>query len=252
MVMRDVEQAGQGVSRAMTTDTASPRRRVLREEIKEHLIDAILSGRLKPGDRIIETRVAQEHGVSQAPVREALRDLELLGFVVSLPFRGTQVRQISASDLVQIYPIRAALEGVAGRAAATLIDDPTLEQLDGLLAEMYAACEQNDSRAHVEADVAFHRKIMEASGNRLILQYWESMQLEITTFLTMVLARRSLYELAERHVVLLAALRSRDPVLVETAMRRHIEEPGEWVLSQEQGQDGEGQPLGEELGSSLR
>jgi DNA-binding FadR family transcriptional regulator len=102
---------------------------------------------------------------------------------------------------------------------------------------MYSASECGDSRAHVEADVAFHRTIIEASGNRLIVQFWESMRLEITTFLTMAMARRSLHELAERHVVLLAALRSRDPILVETAMRRHIEEPGEWVLAQAQVED---------------
>src|SRR5436309_13415825 len=103
-------------------------RRVLREEIREQLIDDILSGRLAPGTRIVETRLAQELGVSQAPVREALRDLELFGFVVSSPFRGTQVRQISPEDLLQIYPVRAALEGVAARAAATHIADTTLAE----------------------------------------------------------------------------------------------------------------------------
>src|SRR5215212_1684620 len=99
-------------------------RRVLREEIREQLIDDILTGRLPPGTRIIETRLAQEFGVSQAPVREALRDLELFGFVISSPFRGTQVREISTEDLVDIYPIRAALEGIAARSAATRIDEP--------------------------------------------------------------------------------------------------------------------------------
>src|SRR5207248_8921275 len=63
-----------------------------------------------PGTRIVETRLAQELGVSQAPVREALRDLELFGFVVSSPFRGTQVRKISPEDLLEIYPVRAALD----------------------------------------------------------------------------------------------------------------------------------------------
>ena len=76
-------------------------RRVLREEIREQLVDDILSGRLPPGTRIVETRLAQEFGVSQAPVREALRDLELFGFVISSPFRGTQVREITTEDLLE-------------------------------------------------------------------------------------------------------------------------------------------------------
>src|SRR5688572_18246051 len=97
-------------------------RRVFRERIREQLIEDILSGRLPPGSRIIETRLAQQLGVSQGPVREALRDLELFGFVVSSPFRGTQVRQISTDDLLEIYPVRAALEGVAAASAAVRID----------------------------------------------------------------------------------------------------------------------------------
>src|SRR5579875_2679385 len=105
-------------------------RRVLREDIKEFLIDAIIKGQHRPGDRIIESRVAQELGVSQGPVREALRDLELLGFVVSSPYRGTQVRKVSRRDLLELYPIRAALEGVAAHAAATRIDEATLQQLE--------------------------------------------------------------------------------------------------------------------------
>src|SRR3954453_647287 len=88
-----------------------PERRVLREDIRDRLMEEILNGRLAPGDRIVETRVARQFGVSQAPVREALRDLELFGFVVSSPFRGAIVREIPVEELVQIYPIRAMLEG---------------------------------------------------------------------------------------------------------------------------------------------
>ena len=64
--------------------------------------------------------------MSQAPVREALRDLALYGFVVNSPFRGTRVRGITPEELLEIYPIRAALEGVAAAAAATRIDEATL------------------------------------------------------------------------------------------------------------------------------
>src|SRR6187549_3673525 len=88
------------------------RRRVFREEIREQLIDDILTGRLAPGTRIVETKLAQKFGVSQAPVREALRDLALFGFVVCSPFRSTYVREISTDDLLQSYPVRAALESL--------------------------------------------------------------------------------------------------------------------------------------------
>jgi DNA-binding GntR family transcriptional regulator len=105
-------------------------RRVLREDIRDQLIESILGGHLAPGDRIVETRIAQQFGVSQAPVREALRDLELFGFIVTSPFRGAIVRQISVEELVQIYPIRAVLEGLAARDAAVRITDAGLKKLE--------------------------------------------------------------------------------------------------------------------------
>jgi DNA-binding GntR family transcriptional regulator len=207
-------------------------RRVLREEIREQLIDDILSGRLPPGTRIVETRLAQEMGVSQAPVREALRDLELFGFVTSSPFRGTQVRKISIEDLLEVYPVRAALESVAARTAAACIDDETLVRLAELIDSMRQAAARGDHRAHVDADFQFHQTIIKASGNRMLQHVWQTMRLATTTFVThsmTQLTHRSLDEIGERHVPVLEALRAHDPQLAEAAMRRHIEEPGDWI-----------------------
>src|SRR5258708_13404188 len=127
-------------------------RRVFRDEIREQLIEDILSGRLPPGTRIVETRLAQQFGVSQAPVREALRDLALFGFVVSSPFRGTQVRQISPEELLEIYPIRAALEGVAARAPATRIDHPGLSPLGELITTIPQPAPRDHPRAPPSAN----------------------------------------------------------------------------------------------------
>ena len=207
-------------------------RRVFREGIREQLIDDILSGRLPPGARIVETKLAQQLGVSQGPVREALRDLELFGFVVSSPFRGTQVRKISTDDLLEIYPVRAALEAVAAREAATRIDEATLTHLEELIQAMRDAAAQKDQRAHVNADFAFHHAIVKASGNRMLEHVWQTMRLATTTFVTHSMnqiTHRSLSEIGERHVPVLEALRSREPAAAEAAMRRHIEEPGDWI-----------------------
>ena len=228
----------------MTQDSKSRplERRVFREEIREQLIEDILNGRLAPGARIVETRIAQQFGVSQGPVREALRDLELFGFVVSSPFRGTQVRKISTQDLLEIYPIRAALEGVAARAAAGRIDDATLAQLEDLIGEMREAAVRDDHRTAVDADQAFHHTIVKASGNRMLEHVWQTMRLSITTCVTHSLTHRSLHEIAERHVNVLEALRARDPQRAEAAIRRHIEEPGEWIRSEHGENHTPGQP----------
>src|SRR5258705_2794503 len=94
-------------------------RSMLRDQIKDALVERILDGVYAPGERIVEIRVAQEFGVSQAPVREALRELESSRLVVSEPFRGARVRAVTGAELAEVYPLRAALEEVAARAAAT-------------------------------------------------------------------------------------------------------------------------------------
>ena len=81
----------------------------LREQIKDVMLQRIVSGAYPPGARLVETRIAQELGVSQAPVREALRDLEQLGCIVHEPFRGCSVRAFSANELLEAFPVRAAL-----------------------------------------------------------------------------------------------------------------------------------------------
>lgn len=215
-------------------------RRVLREDIKEYLIDAILSGKIRAGENIVETRLAQQLGVSQGPVREALRDLELFGFVVRSPFRGTQVRQISTEEIAQIYPLRAAIEGVAARATAARITEATLTELERLMKRMYEAARQGDNHTHAEADVAFHRTIVEASGNGLLSQFWQSMRLATTTFITAILAHRSLEELTDRHRPVLDALRAGDPHAAEAAMRWHIEELASWIRERAEATGGEG------------
>ncbi len=220
-------------------------RRVFREDVKEYLLDAILHGRLQPGDRIIETRVAQELGVSQGPVREALRDLEMFGFVVSEPFRGSRVRQTTSAELIEIYPIRAALEGVGAREAARRIDQVTIDTLNQYVEEMRDAARADDRKAHVTADIALHRTILQASGNRLLYQMWEATRMSSSSYVSISLVKRTLMELADRHLPIIAALEKGDPIAAEAEMRRHIEDLALWISSENAAADrtGDAAPL---------
>lgn len=215
----------------MSLPTRPIARRVFREDVKEYLIGAILSGRLQPDERIVETRLAQELGISQGPVREALRDLDLFGFVVCEPFRGARVRRFSPADLVGIYPIRAALEGLAARSAAERVDAEFIAHLTSLFAHIREMAAIGDRHAYMEADDAFHAAIVRHSGNNWLGRFWQNMNLPMTTIVTVTLTTRSLSELAERHQPILAALAAGDAVAAEAAMRLHIEEIGGWVLA---------------------
>ena len=129
-------------------------RTVLREQVKDVLLQRIASGELEPGERLVETRIAQELGTSQAPVREALRDLELLRLVESEPFRGSRVRKFGEAEMTEVYPVRASLEELAARLATVNLDGD-VKALEAELEAMKKAVRRDDTKALVEHDVAF-------------------------------------------------------------------------------------------------
>ncbi|MFZ1994513.1 MAG: GntR family transcriptional regulator [Solirubrobacteraceae bacterium] len=200
----------------------SVRRTVLREEVKSVLLERILSGYYVPGDRLVEIRIAQELGVSQAPVREALRDLESVRFVESAPFRGARVRGVSDEELIEVYPIRGALEEVAAREAARRLDGD-VAALEVELAHMRQA---HDVREQVEHDVRFHQLIVEASGNQRLLELWISLQVETRTAVTALRTGLTPADAAELHAPIIEALRQRRPGAAGRAMRSHFEHFG--------------------------
>lgn len=204
-------------------------RTVLREQIKEVLLERILSGRYKAGDRIVETQIAQEFGTSQAPVRESLRDLEYLRFVESQPFRGTRVRAITREELAEIYPVRAALEEVAAQAAVLNLDG-RLEDLEQELGAMRLAADSGDMHDQVHHDVEFHRLIIHASRNTTLIEVWNSLRIEARTLITSVQTHLDLHKIAEMHVPILEAFEARDPELAGRVIRAHVLAFGE-ILS---------------------
>jgi DNA-binding GntR family transcriptional regulator len=196
---------------------------VLREQVKELILQRILTGIYAPGDRLVETRIAQELGTSQAPVREALRDLELLRFVESAPFKGARVREISDEELLEIYPVRAALEELAAREAAVRLDGG-VAALEAELDAMHKAADEGDLHTQVVHDVNFHRLIVEAAGNRILQDVWGYLRIESRTIITAVRTGMDGHEIAERHRPVLDALRDRDPDRAGAALRRRLEE----------------------------
>jgi DNA-binding GntR family transcriptional regulator len=195
---------------------------VLREQVKELILARILSGEYRPGERLVETRIAQELGTSQAPVREALRDLEVLRFVESEPFRGARVRSLSVEELVEIYPVRAALEEVAVREAAVRLDGD-VEALEAEVEAMHRAADSGDLHEQVVHDVNFHRLIVEAAGNQILLETWGFLRVETRTAITAIRTGMDGHEIAELHRPILEALRARDPDAAGDALRRHLD-----------------------------
>jgi len=190
----------------------------------------ILEGELAPGSRIIETRVARQLGTSQAPVREALRDLATLGLVEMRPYRGAKVRQPEPTELIEAMEVRGELEAIAARQAATRIDEATLATMHALLDGMRASATRGDAHAQALQNSEFHDCVIEASGNSTIQRLWKVLEPFARTYLTATMPGADLHWLADRHLAILGALEARDPDRAADAMRVHAREAEEQVL----------------------
>lgn len=190
--------------------TARPTRAPLSDQVRRILLDHLSRGRWQPGDRIVERRVAMELGVSQTPVREALRDLQAMQLVELSPNKGTWVRELTPRRLGEVYPVRGALERLAAELALARLAD-RVAVLEEHTARMHTAAEAGDVDGQVRHGVAFHREIVEAAGNSVLLPNWESLTIELWTRLSLTRLRTELHTNASDHEPLVEAFRRRDP-----------------------------------------
>ena len=207
-------------------------RTVMREQIKELIIQRILEGTYKPGERIVELQLVQELGVSQAPVREALRDLEAMRFIDSEPYKGARVRAVSRDELAQSYPVRAVLEELAGQMATPRATVELFSQLDSEVQDMRKAARNKDQHSLLVHDARFHELIVEATGNTVLLDTWSGLRIEAFTLVSVVTSHLDLVAIANTHLPILDALRSGDAHLTGKVMREHITSFGDMLTGE--------------------
>ena len=196
-------------------------RTILREQIKEILLERILRRELKAGERLVETRIARELGTSQAPVREALRDLQNLGLVDSEPFRGARVRAVDDEQLLPVFPVRAALEELAAREAARRVDGD-VATLDRELKAMRDAAARGDWRTQIAHDVKFHREMVELAGSEPLLRSWLVLGIDLSTAFATYWTFWDQVDLAEFHVPIVEAIRAGDPARAGAEAGKHV------------------------------
>ncbi|HEX6131217.1 MAG TPA: GntR family transcriptional regulator [Actinomycetota bacterium] len=202
-------------------------RRVLADQVQDRILEGILSGHYPPDSRIVETQVARELGTSQAPVREALRGLEGLGFVEITPFRGARVRRPSRREIVEAYEVRSALESLAARAAVPRLTDADLAGLAGEVEAMRVAARAGDGHAVAEADARVHARIVELADNATLAKVWRSLEPFLRTYITLAAPGADPVWSAGLHAPVLAALEERDPEAVAVALQAHFDEVSE-------------------------
>ncbi|UYM06575.1 GntR family transcriptional regulator [Solicola gregarius] len=184
-------------------------RPTLSQQIRDGLLERIFSGEMTSGERLVETRIAAEFGTSQAPVREALRDLEGLGLVENRPRRGRTVVPFVEQTIREAYLVRAALEETATRLAM-LSDSVPFARMEEDVTDMYRSATSGDMRAMGLASTRFHRQIIEASNNSLLRRAWEALQIEARTAIALMVIGPDLEQVADEHRELLDSLRAGD------------------------------------------
>jgi DNA-binding GntR family transcriptional regulator len=193
----------------------------MRDRIRDVLVARILDGTYPAGTQLKELALAREFNVSQAPIREALRELEGSGLVHSERFRGTLVRGTDFHEILDSYELRATLETRALHLAAPY-EAALIAELQRCHEQMRDALAAEDPERYIDFAMRFHRRIMEGSGNRAFLNIWDSLLWDVRG--RVVLQRfietgRSFAPLLQMHESLLARLSAQDPAGASEALR---------------------------------
>jgi len=200
--------------------------RTLADRVCAQIVTAIVKGDIPPGHKISEPELARTYGISRGPLREAIRRLEGLRLVERKPHIGARVVQLSAKELVEIYRVREALEGMACRQAAEVMTQAEIDELRGLLDEHERSVTEREGRSYFqkEGDLDFHYRIVLGSKNAKLLELLGSDLYHLVRmyrYQFSVSSSRPKRALKE-HRQIVDAIEARDPELAEMLMRRHI------------------------------
>ncbi len=193
----------------------------LSQQIRDALLERIVSGALEPGDRLIELKIAEEMQTSQAPVREALRELEAIGLIEIQRNRGARVRIIDDAELTEIYAVRAELEALAGELAARR--DPTIaEQLVQIIDRMVPAAAAADVRRFANLNSEFHGLIVETASEGALRDIWKGLDVRARTHLNMSRSVADLQALTDAHRAIAEAIGSGDAAKARALSWEHV------------------------------
>ncbi len=202
-----------------------PARASVQAAVIRRLREPILSGRLLPGDPIMELRVARELKVSQTTVREALNRLEHEGLVRRVPNIGTFVTQLSAAEIRERVRLRIILESLAAMEAARYAGAEGISEMEKKRDAISSAVARNQYFEAAQADLEFHREIWRQSEDRTLAQILEQLTVPLFAFVSMHRRRRhqELVQVVRAHDPIVDAIKSGDSEAVRAAMQAHIE-----------------------------
>lgn len=214
---------------SLTANTSGFQRTCMRDRIRDLLVARILDGKYPAGLQLKELALAREFNVSQAPVREALRELEGSGLVSSERYRGTRVRGANLDEMRESYELRATLELRAVELAMPCSPE-LIASMEACLQNMTAAVARKDEEAYIDHTLRLHRLLIEASGNRMFATVWDSLHFDVRGRIALrrMAARGSKHEpFLQLHADFVAALRANDGRAAIDLLRRLFDQVAE-------------------------
>ena len=196
----------------------------LTNAIETQIERLIVDGTLAPGERLNEIQLASRFGTSRGPLREAMRSLAAKGFVQMVRNRGVFVRELSIEEVLEIYDVRAALFGLAGRLLAQKMDDKLLARLNGFLERMEIAAGGADFERYYPLNLEFHQLIVQSTGNDTLLAEYQRFVKKMHLFRAKSLVQGGGLAVSNReHREMVDALASGDVERAHAAHWRHVE-----------------------------
>ena len=207
--------------------------RPLRELVYDQLKKNILTGSIVPGTRMMEIELAEKMGVSRTPVREAIRKLEKEGLVTIEPRRGAYASDISVKDLVDVLEVRENLEGFAASLAASRMSDDELNELEQITQGYSDAIKQNNTEEIIHYDEMFHKKIVESTDNKTLIQLTKTVQELTLRFRYLYYDDFSRYEnMPTEHKEIIDSIRSGDSITARKVADEHVRKLKTFVLNE--------------------
>jgi DNA-binding GntR family transcriptional regulator len=196
----------------------------LKDKVRQEIRNAIIANRLRPGERIVETEIAKSFGISQVPVREALRGLEEEGLVKSVKYTGAFVSEIDISEIFHMYTLRAEIEGNVLAHSLPAFTNRHFGELYDIVERMKANGAAQDYAAVSAVDLEFHAKIVEWGNIAVYNRVWSMVNHHIQRFIAYMHPRtvedgRDAYEV---HKKLIEVMEQRDVAQATSALREHI------------------------------
>jgi len=195
----------------------------LRDVVFNTLREAILKGDLKPGERLMEVKLANKLGVSRTPIREAIRKLELEGLVKMIPRRGAEVAEITEKSLLDVMEVRDSLEELSVILACDRMSGEEMDELKEAAHEFELVSGTNDVKKIAQADVHFHDIIYDSTDNSKLVQLLNNLREQMYRYRVEYLKNQEVYpKLIEEHHQIISYLEKRDKEGAKHIMSAHI------------------------------